>query len=85
MITELGFGTPFNCSSTTPLLYTSPEIGSTVKHVALRYFFTQELVKEGRVTTHYVNTENQLADLGAKHTRKQRQRHLLKLISEFRA
>ena len=27
------------------------------KHVALRYFFAQELVKEGKVTIHFVKTE----------------------------
>ena len=67
MITELGFGMPFNCTSTTPLLYTSPEIGPTVKHVALRYFFIQELAKKGRIIINYVKTEEQLADLGIKH------------------
>ena len=33
----------------------------------------------------YVKTEDQLADIGAKHLSKQGQRYLLKLISEFRA
>ena len=37
------------------------------KHITLRYFFVQELVKEGKVTIHFVKTEQQLADLGTKH------------------
>ena len=40
------------------------------KHVALRYFFNRELVKEGRITIDYVKTEGQLADNGTKHLKK---------------
>ena len=58
---------------------------SRVKHVALRYFFIQEIVREDRITVKYVKTENQLADIGTKHLSKERQRYLLKLISKFRA
>ena len=53
--------------------------------MALRYFFIQELVKEGRITVKYVKTEDQLANNGTKHLSKQRQSYLLKLTSEFRA
>ena len=53
--------------------------------MALRCFFIQELVKEGRITVKYVKTENQLVDIGNKHLSKQRQSYLLKLIIEFRA
>ena len=53
--------------------------------MTLRYFFIQELVKEGRITVKYVKTEDQLADISTKQLSKQRQRYLLKLISEFRA
>ena len=52
------------------------------KHIALRYFFVQELVKEGKVTIHFVKTEQQLADLGTKHLKKHRRRFLVKLINE---
>ena len=64
---------------------------SRVKHVALRYFFIQELGKEGRIIIHYVKIGDLLLTLapsisvGTKHFSKQRQRYLLKLISEFRA
>ena len=40
---------------------------------------------EGRITVKYVKREDQLADIDTKHLSKQRQRYLLKLISEFRA
>ena len=53
--------------------------------MALRYFFIQELVKEGKIVVKYVKTVYQLADIGTKHLRKQRQCYLLKLICEFRA
>lgn len=36
-----------------------------VKHVALRYFFIQESVKEGRIDIRHVKTEDKLADVGS--------------------
>ena len=55
------------------------------KHIALRYFFVQELVEEGKVGIHYVKSESQLADLGIKHHSKHRHRDLIKFINEFKA
>ena len=40
---------------------------SRVKHVAPRYFFIQELVKEDGITVHYVKTEDLLAVIETKH------------------
>ena len=55
------------------------------KHIVLRYyFFVQELV-EGKVSTHYVKSEGQLADLGTKHHRKIRHRDLIEFINDFKA
>ena len=54
------------------------------KHIALRYFFVQELV-EGKVSIHYAKSEGQLADLGTKHHSKHRHRDLIKFIIEFKA
>ena len=34
------------------------------KHIALRYFFVQELVEEGKITIQYMNIQDQFADLG---------------------
>ncbi|CAN0451850.1 unnamed protein product, partial [Scytosiphon promiscuus] len=58
---------------------------SRVKYVALRYFFIQGLVKEGKMSVKYAKTEDQLADIDTKHLSKKRKRYLLELISEFRA
>jgi len=91
MMKELGFGTRFDSVplyiDNTSALHVAGNrtYSSRVKHVALRYFFIQELVKEGRISIHYVKTEDQLADIGTKHLSKHRHRYLIKLISEFRA
>ena len=51
------------------------------KHIALRcYFLVQELV-EGKISIHYVKSEDQLADLRTKHHSKHRHRDLIKLIN----
>ena len=55
------------------------------KHIALRYFFVQDLVEEGKITIHLVKTQDQIADLGTKHTNKRRYRALIKLIRKFEA
>ena len=76
MMKELGFGTRFNSVP----LYIDNTSGlhiagnrtycSRVQHAALRYFFIQELVKEGRITVKYMKTEDQLADIGTISVRK---------------
>ena len=64
MMKELGFGTRFD---SLPLYIDNTSVlqvagnrtySSRVKHVALRRFFIQELVKEGRNTVKYVKTED---------------------------
>ena len=51
--------------------------------IALRYyFFVQELV-EGKFGIHYVKSEGQLADLGAKRHSKHRHRDLIKFIDDL--
>ena len=56
MMKELGFGTRFDSArlyiDNTSALHVAGNrsYSSRVKHVALRYFFIQELVKEGRIT-----------------------------------
>ncbi|CAN0428023.1 unnamed protein product, partial [Ascophyllum nodosum] len=49
------------------------------KHIALRYLFVQELVEEGKITIHFMKTQDQIADLGTKHANKHRHRALIKL------
>ena len=55
------------------------------KHIALRYFFVQELVEEGKITIRLVKTQGQIANLGTKHPNKHRHRALIKLIRRFEA
>ena len=45
----------------------------------------QELVEEDKVSTHYVKTVDQLADVSTNHLSKHRHRNLIKLINEFKA
>ena len=91
MMKKLGFGTRFDSVplyivNTSALHATGNRTySSRDKHVAIRYFFIQELVKGGRITVKYVKTKNQLAAIGIKHLSKQRQRYLLKLTSKSRA
>ena len=91
MMKELGFGTRFDSlplySDNTSVLQVAGNrtYSSRVKHVALRRFFIQELVKEGRITVKYMKPEDQFDDIVTEHLSEQRQRYLLKLISEFRA
>ena len=40
---------------------------SRAKHIALRYFFVQELVVDGKTTIHFLKTQDLIADLGTKH------------------
>ena len=76
MMTELGFGSEF---SSAPLYIgntaTLNAIGNKTwrtKHVALRFFYIRELMKEEKIGIHYVPTSNNLADIGTKHLNKQR-------------
>ena len=91
MMKELGFGTRFDSVplyiDNTSALHVAGNrpYSSRVKHVAIRYFFIQELVKEGRITVKFVKAEDQLADIVTKHLSKQKQRYLFKLMSEFMA
>ena len=91
MMVELRFTEEFRSVSvyinTTSALHVAGNraFGPRVKHIALRYVFVQELVKEGKVTIHFIKTEQQLADLGTKHLGKDRHRFLIKLISEFQS
>ena len=91
MMMELGFtegfrNVPVYIDNTSALRVAGNRTFSPrAKHIALRYFFVQELMKEGKVTIHFATTEQQLADLGTKHLKKHRHRFLIKLINEFRA
>lgn len=56
------------------------------KHAALRFFYIRDLAKEGNIfihCIHYVPTEQQLANIGTKHLKKQRHRFITNLIKNF--
>lgn len=89
MPTELGFCTergqvPLHIDNTaTRHVIANRAYGSRTKHIALRFFYIRELVTENRISTHYIPTERQLADIGTKHLNKHRLRQLLNMIRNF--
>ena len=92
MMSELGVGesfgsVPLHIDNTSSALHVAGNrtYSPRAKHIVLRYYcFVQELL-EGKVSIHYVKSEDQLADFGTKHHSKHRRRDLIKLISEFKA
>ena len=52
---------------------------SRTKHIALR-FFIRELVKDGKITLHFVPTGKMLADCGTKHLAKVHFKHIMDQI-----
>ena len=91
MMLELGFkegfgSVPLYINITSALHVTGNRTYSPrAKHIALRYFFVQELVEEGKITIHFVKIQDQITHLGTKHANKPRHRALTKLIREFKA
>ena len=91
LMMELAFGTRFDNvpvyidKTSTLHVAGSQTCSPRVGRVALRFFFVQKLVKEGRISIHYVKTEDQVADISTKHPSKHRHRYLIKLISDFEA
>ena len=89
MMTELGFGKRFHSiplfvDNTGALrIAGNSTYSSRTKHVALRFMFLKELVKEGRITIHHVATTKQLADTGTKFLSEGTHRHLLELIKRY--
>ena len=88
MMTELGFGkefgqVPLHIDNTATLhVIGNRAFRSRTKHIALRFFYIRELVKENKITTHYISTENQLADIETKHLNKHRLQ-LLHMMKNF--
>ena len=68
MLTELGFGTEFeqvrlHIDNTATLhVIGNRAFSSRTKHIALCFFYIRELVKENKLTTHYISIERQLAE-----------------------
>ena len=88
MLTELGFGKEFEQvppridNTATLHVIGNRAFISRTKHIALRFFYIRELVKN-KITTHYISTERQLADIGTKHLNKHRLQQLLQTIKSF--
>ena len=88
MMTELGFGKEFgevtlHIDNTATLhVIGNRAFSSRTKHIALRFFHTREL-KENKITTHYISTENKLADIGTKHLNKHRLQQRFLVIKNF--
>ncbi|CAN0446860.1 unnamed protein product, partial [Scytosiphon promiscuus] len=53
------------------------------EHVALRYFYLRESIKEGHVSILYIPTEKQHANLGTNFLSNRRPRLLTELIQNF--
>ena len=89
MMQELGFkdgfdSVPLFIDNTSALHVTGNcTYSSRGKHIALRYFFIQELVEDGTITIHYAKTQDQLADIGTKHLNKQPHRELINKIRDM--
>ena len=89
MLTELGFGkdfeqVPLHINNTaTRHVIGDRAFSSRTKHIALRFFYIRELVKESKITPHYISTERQLDDIGTKHLNKHRLQQLLRMIESF--
>ena len=88
MLTELGFGkdfeqVPLHINNTaTRHVIGDRAFSSRTKHIALRFFYIRELVKN-KITTHYISTDRQLADIGTKHLNKHRLQQFLQMIKSL--
>ena len=89
MLIELGFGkefvkVPLQIDNTATLhVIGNRACCSRTKYIALRLFYFRELVSEGKITIHYVSTEDQLADIGTRHLNKHCLQQLLHVIKNF--
>ena len=91
MMEELGFkdgfdSVPLFVNNTSALHVAGNRTYSPrTKHIAVRYFFIQELVEAGTITIHNMKTQDQIAGDGSKHLNKQRHRELITKFRDFGA
>ena len=82
---EQGFGkefekVPLHIDNTATLhVIGNRAYSSRTKRIALRLFYIRELASQGKITIHYIPTEDQLADIGTKHLNKHRLQQLHKM------
>ena len=78
MLIELGVGkefekVPLHIDNTATLhVIGNRAYSSRTKHITLRFFFSRELVSEGKITIHYISAEDRLADIVTKNIKKHR-------------
>lgn len=88
-MTELCFGKQFasiaiNCDSQGALhVMGNRTYSSRTKHIALRFFYLRELIRDGRITIHHVSSTNMLADICTKWLPAPAHRFIISLIEEF--
>ncbi|CAB1120117.1 unnamed protein product [Ectocarpus sp. CCAP 1310/34] len=89
MMKELGFGSEFSSaplfidSTATLNVIGNQTFSGHTKHMALRFFYIRKIVKEGRISIHYIPTEDNLADIGTEYLNKQRHQYLIDKIKNF--
>ena len=89
MMTELRFGklvnsAPLFVDNTGALrIAGNGTYSSRTRHIALRFFFLEELIKEGRITIHHVATTKKLTDIRTKSLSKSTHQHPLEIIKKY--
>ena len=89
MFAELGFGKLFESlplfgdNTGAVRIAGNSTYSSRTKHIALRFVYLKELVKDGNIPIHHVKTQKQLADVGTKFLTKNTRRHLLNFIEAY--
>ena len=89
MVTELRFGKLLNSvalfveNAGALHIAGNSTYSSRTRHIALRFFFLNELIKEGRITIHNLVTTKQLTDIRTKFLSTSTHRHLVELIKKY--
>lgn len=91
MLSELGFekevnSVPLFGDDTGALhVFGNSTYSARTKHIALRFFFLKELIRDGKLTLHHIPTQNQAADIATKYLSRSTIKRLVGLIKEFSA
>ena len=89
MTAELGFGKLFEpvplFGDNTGTLHIAGNSTSSSRtnHIALRFFCSKELIRDGKITMHHVPTQKKLADVGIVFLTKNTHRHVLNLTEAY--
>ena len=91
MMTEMGFKDNFKTvqlfidNTSTHFVIGNRAYSARTKHVALRFFYIRELVKEGKISIHHAQTQDQLAHIRTEYLNNQRHREPINKIRDFEA